>query len=229
MAIVCSTTQTMEHFMNQPTEERGFLVPEIDALKDAMQNLQEGKSIPLGRSIDVAEIAQHTSSILEALDQDLNDEVLRRTPNRYAQFLAEFLSPEPIEVTTFPAPQNSVMVLEKNISFFSLCEHHLLPFFGTVAIAYVPDKKVVGISKLARLVDLCSRRLQMQERLTNDIGHLLQSQISPRGIAVHIKARHCCQEMRGIKAVGAETETSLFSGEFEKLHLRYEFLQRINT
>jgi GTP cyclohydrolase I len=218
--------------MNNPTPTSDFLQKEIDALANAVSLHGENppqKVLSWLEEVDLPKLTEHAAAMLTTLGEDLTEEGKQRTPERYARFLADFLNPDPVEMTVFAAPEKPVMVLEKNIPFYSLCEHHLLPFFGTVAIAYMPSRKVLGLSKLARLVELCSRRLQMQERLTTDIAHILDGHLAPRGIAVHIKARHLCQEMRGIKAYGAETETTYFSGVFETATMKTEFLQRIAT
>lgn len=179
---------------------------------------------------DLPKVEEHVSSILQILGQDMTNLGREKTALRYAKFLDSFLYPRAVELTTFPAEGFDDMVIERNINFFSLCEHHLLPFFGTATIAYIPNKTVIGISKLARIVDVCSHKLQMQERLTNDIARVVEGALFPKGVAVILKARHLCQEMRGVRAVGAETVTSYYTGDFlENQGARAEFLQLIRT
>ena len=137
----------------------------------------------------------------------------------------ELLTPVPFKLTTFPADGYNEMIVERNISFFSLCEHHLAPFFGTATVAYIPGKRILGISKLCRVVELYSKRLQVQERMTSQIVTLLQDELNPKGVAVYIKARHLCQEMRGVRKLGAETITTALRGVFlKKPATRSEFL-----
>src|SRR5690606_30720624 len=124
----------------------------------------------------------------------------------------------------------SQMVLVKGIELYSLCEHHMLPFFGKAHIAYIPKGTIVGLSKIPRVVDAFSRRLQVQERLTNDIMNCIQDTIKPRGVAVVIEARHMCMQMRGVQKQNSVTTTSAFTGEFlENLATREEFINLINA
>lgn len=122
------------------------------------------------------------------------------------------------------------MVLIKDIPFYSMCEHHLLPFFGTVHVAYVPDhKRVMGLSKIPRLIDYCAKRPNVQERLTVNIAKELTRILDPKGVAVSISARHMCMEMRGVEKTGSQTESSYYTGTFKTdTALKQEFLQRIN-
>lgn len=159
---------------------------------------------------------------------DFLREGLEKTPERVAKFYAEFLNPKPFEFTTFEGEDYDEIVASCNIPFYSICEHHLAPFFGVAHVGYLPDKRIVGISKLARTVDKFARRLQNQERLTSQIAGLLQDKLDPRGVAVVIKARHLCQEMRGIQKPGIETLTSKMTGVFKTdLSARNEFLKLI--
>ena len=122
------------------------------------------------------------------------------------------------------------MIVERNITFYSMCEHHLLPFFGTATVAYIPDDKIIGLSKLARMVDHFSRRLQNQERVTTQIADFLQKELSPKGVGVVLNARHLCMEMRGIKKPNAVTTTSCLYGLFQtNPATRSEFLNLART
>ena len=121
------------------------------------------------------------------------------------------------------------MVIVKDIELFSLCEHHLLPFYGRAHIAYIPDGKIVGLSKLARVVDVFARRLQVQERLTIQVRDSIQEALSPLGVAVVIEARHLCMMMRGVSKQNSVTTTSAFTGEFEKQSTRNEFINLISA
>jgi len=143
-------------------------------------------------------------------------EGLKDTPKRYLKFLDEFMKPEPFQFTVFDSDGYDEIVIVKDIPFFSLCEHHLAPFFGTATIAYLPKKKIVGLSKLPRTVDLYARRFQNQERITKQIADRLMTELNPRGVAVILKARHLCVEMRGIKKHNVETITSSMTGIFRK-------------
>ncbi len=138
------------------------------------------------------------------------------TPERYIKFLKEFSTPEPFVFKCFKNDGHDEMVIVKNIPFYSLCEHHLVPFFGTAAVAYIPNENlIIGISKLPRLVRMVSSRLQNQERIGTEIAAMLTEHLQPKGVAVLLTARHMCMEMRGIRAVGAETVTSTMTGCFK--------------
>jgi GTP cyclohydrolase I len=129
-------------------------------------------------------------------------------------------------VTTFANEGYDEMVLLANIPFYSMCEHHLVPFFGTGAVAYIPDKKIVGLSKLARTLDHFSRRLQNQERVTTQVANFLMETLAPKGVGVVLQARHLCMEMRGIQKPGLQTTTSCLKGNFKsRAETRAEFLR----
>lgn len=167
--------------------------------------------------------------MLQVIGEDPNREGLKETPKRYLKFMQEFLNPTPFNFTTFSGENYDEMVLSKNIPFFSICEHHLAPFFGVAHIGYIPSDKIVGISKLPRTLDKFARRLQNQERITKQIAQELTEQLNPRGVAVVLEARHLCQEMRGIKKPGIMTMTSSMTGVFkEDINARNEFLNLIN-
>lgn len=170
----------------------------------------------------------HIKSIISTYD-DVTREGLIDTPKRYVKFLEEFLNPPKFNFTVFDNDKhNDEMVIVKDIPFYSLCEHHLAPFFGTGYIAYIPYKKIVGLSKLPRTLDMFSRRFQNQERITEQIKEFLEEQLKPKGVAVVLKARHLCVEMRGVRKTGSETVTSAMSGVFKtQINARQEFLKLI--
>jgi GTP cyclohydrolase I len=167
-------------------------------------------------------------SILEFIGENVDREGLKDTPKRYIKFLQEFLNPQKFEMTSFNSEGMNEMVIVKDIQFYSLCEHHLAPFFGIASIAYIPNGRIVGISKLPRLVDHYSRRLQNQERITSQVAEHLMDATNAIGVAVVLNARHMCMEMRGIKASGANTTTSKMLGVFSTdVNARQEFLNLI--
>ena len=156
--------------------------------------------------------------LLEALGADTESEGLKETPRRVADAFAEFTSGESesaegILSKTF-AVEGGDMVVERDIYFSSTCEHHLMPFFGKVAIAYIPDKKVVGLSKLARCVEVYAKRLQLQERMTAQIAQAVMDYLSPKGVLVYCEAEHTCMTCRGVKKAGSKTVTYKISGDF---------------
>lgn len=155
-------------------------------------------------------------------------EGLRDTPKRYVKFLEEFLSPPPFKFTVFDAEGYNQMIIQSNIPFYSLCEHHLAPFFGHGAIAYIPSTKIVGLSKLARVLDKFARRFQNQERVTKQVAEFLTSELNPLGCAVLLKAQHLCMSMRGVQKHDTWTTTSELTGVFlEDQSCKNEFLQLI--
>src|SRR3954466_6288046 len=160
---------------------------------------------------DAAERA--AADLLTALGADLSDESLRDTPRRMAAAYEEMLSPEPFEVTTFPNDgAYDELVVVRDIPFHSLCEHHLLPFQGVAHVGYLPDERIVGISKLARVVDHFARDLQVQERLTAQVARWFESQLSPKGVGVVLEAEHTCMSLRGVTKPGTRTVTSALHG-----------------
>jgi GTP cyclohydrolase I len=169
---------------------------------------------PPDRCVRPEDIADGMRVVLAGTGEDVTREGLLDTPNRHARFWREFLFPAPIKFTTFAAEGMDEMVVQTGIPFFSVCEHHLLPFFGTAAVAYVPDARLVGLSKLARLVDLFARAPQNQERITTQVADVLETRLAPKGVAVHLKARHLCMEMRGVKAHDTFTTTVAVRGRF---------------
>ncbi len=158
--------------------------------------------------------------LLEAIGEDGNREGLKETPERVARMYAELLegmdaSPREHLAKTFTALDNQ-MVVEKDIDFYSICEHHMMPFFGKIHIAYIPDGKVVGISKLARTVEVFARRLQIQERMSAQIADAVMENLKPKGVMVMAEAEHMCMTMRGVKKAGSRTVTVACRGVFEQ-------------
>lgn len=159
---------------------------------------------------------------------DINREGLQETPQRYVKFIEQFTTPEEFKFTTFSSEGFDDMIIQKNIPFYSLCEHHLAPFFGYADVAYIPNGKIVGLSKLARCVDLYSRKFQNQERITGQIAERLMLELEPLGVAVHLKAQHMCMSMRGVKKHDTWTTTSKLCGVFEQPEVRNEFFHLIS-
>lgn len=170
----------------------------------------------------------HFQQILEQLGEDVTREGLIETPKRYVKFMREFLESKDFNFTTFDAEGTDEMILQTNIPFYSLCEHHTAPFFGVAHVAYIPDKRIVGLSKLARTVDLYANRFQNQERITSQIAERLQKELNPIGVAVSLKAQHLCMCMRGVKKHDTWTVTSKMIGAFkDDEKARNEFLNLI--
>jgi GTP cyclohydrolase I len=182
---------------------------------------------------NIESLKEHYSKVLELIGEDPSREGLLKTPERVAkamQFLTQGYEVEATEIlkSAMFSEDYSQMVLVKEIEFYSLCEHHLLPFFGKAHIAYIPDGQIVGLSKLPRIVDVFSRRLQVQERLTNEIRDCIQNTLKPKGVAVVMEARHLCMQMRGVEKQSSLTTTSAFSGAFlESEKTRLEFMNLI--
>ncbi|MDO7741492.1 MAG: GTP cyclohydrolase I FolE [Flavobacteriales bacterium] len=179
----------------------------------------------------VAKIAANYRSMLEKIGEDPQREGLIKTPERAAKALAVLTSGMGVnaaailESALFAEPSNE-MVLVRDIEVYSLCEHHLLPFFGKAHVAYIPDGKIVGLSKIPRVVDAFSRRLQVQERLTEQIRDCIQATLGAKGVAVVIEARHLCMQMRGVEKQNTITTTSAFTGAFlNDPKTRKEFMQ----
>ncbi len=170
-------------------------------------------------------IERNIASIIKAIDTNSTREGLKETPRRSAAFWQNFLSPPAFTPTIFSSEGYDEMVIQTNISFYSLCEHHLLPFFGVGTIAYIPDKHIIGLSKLARMLEHFSRRLQNQERITSQVAECLLEAALPKGVGVIVTARHLCMEMRGVQKPGTQTTTSALRGVFKsRPHTRSEFL-----
>lgn len=163
--------------------------------------------------IDHAAAEAAVVDLLTALGQNLDDDHLRDTPARVAAAYAEMLSPRPFNPTTFPNDEGyNELVLAKDIPFHSLCQHHLLPFKGVAHVGYLPGRRIVGLSKLARVVEHFSRRLQVQERLTQQVADWIHQHLDPKGVGVVIDAEHLCMTLRGVQASGSSTVTSALHG-----------------
>ncbi|EFA92635.1 GTP cyclohydrolase I FolE [Hoylesella buccalis] len=175
------------------------------------------------------ELASHYEKILSLLGEDPQREGLQKTPMRVAkamQVLTRGYAQDPKQVlldALFDEKYNQ-MVIVKDIDFFSMCEHHMLPFYGKVHVAYIPNGHITGLSKIARVVDIYSHRLQVQERLTQQIGDCIQSALKPLGVMVVIEAKHMCMQMRGVEKQNSITTTSAFSGAFNQAKTREEFM-----
>jgi GTP cyclohydrolase I len=170
----------------------------------------------------------HFQQILKQLGEDTSREGLIETPKRYVKFMREFLEPKEFNFTSFEAEGTDEMIIQTNIPFYSICEHHTAPFFGVANVAYIPKDKIVGLSKLARTVDLYANRFQNQERITTQIAERIQKELNPIGVAVTLKAQHLCMCMRGVKKHDTWTQTSKMLGVFkDDLNCRNEFLALI--
>lgn len=168
----------------------------------------------------------HIQAFLKLMGQDVTREGLEETPKRYVKFFREFIAPKNFEFKTFKN-ESDEMVIVKEIPFYSMCEHHLAPFFGVGHIAYIPNEKMAGLSKLPRTLDLFANRPQNQERITKQVAEYMEKMLSPKGVAVVLEARHMCVEMRGVKKCGANTITSHLTGVFKELPVRTEFFNLI--
>ncbi len=179
-------------------------------------------------------LAETVAALLEQLGEDPDRDGLIETPNRVAEslrYLTEGYASDPATVVgdaLFGVDGYDDIVVVKDIEFYSLCEHHLLPFFGRAHIGYIPDGRVVGLSKLPRLVDAYSRRLQVQERMTREIAEAINAVVAPRGVGVVVEGRHLCMEMRGVEKESSQTVTSCMLGVFRSdQRTRAEFLSHI--
>lgn len=181
-----------------------------------------------------AEVQERYSRIIDEIGEDVNREGLLKTPERAAKamlFLTQGYKQDAEEIlqgAMFKEDYDD-MVIIKDIELYSLCEHHMLPFFGKAHIAYIPNGHIVGLSKIPRVVDVFARRLQVQERLTHDILECINDTLKPKGVAVVIEASHMCMMMRGVQKQNSVTTTSGFRGQFEKQETRNEFLKLISS
>jgi GTP cyclohydrolase IA len=182
-----------------------------------------------GVDLGAAERAAH--DLLVALGADLESDHLRETPRRVARAYAELLTPRPFNATTFPNDEGyDELVIVGEIPFQSLCAHHLLPFQGKAHVAYLPGERLVGLSKLARVVELYARGLQLQERLTTQVADWLEEHLQPRGVGVVLEAEHLCMSLRGVQSAGSNTVTSALRGAVkDDARTRQEFLSLINS
>ena len=182
--------------------------------------------------MDSEKIKEGVRLILEGIGEDVNREGLIETPDRIARMYEEICGgmyeDAAVHLSKVFHVKDNEMVLEKDITVYSICEHHMLPFYGKVHIAYIPDGKVVGLSKLARTVEVFSRRLQLQEQLTAQIADAINEHLQPKCVMVMIEAEHMCMTMRGVKKPGSKTITMVTRGEFESnTELRNTFLQMV--
>ena len=183
---------------------------------------------------NILKMAEHYKAILELLGLDTEREGLLKSPVRIAKSMAFLtqgynMDPEKILRSAMFKEDYRQMVIVKDIEIYSLCEHHLLPFFGKAYVAYIPNEYITGLSKIARVVEAFSRRLQVQERLTMQIKECIQNTLNPLGVAVVIEAKHMCMSMRGIEKQNSVTTTSDFTGAFQKDATRQEFIRLISS
>lgn len=181
-------------------------------------------------------LEEHYRAIIELLGEDPDREGLKKSPERIAramQFLVSGYEKSAADKLSAQFEEDyggkERIVLVKDIEFYSLCEHHMLPFFGKVHIGYIPDKKVVGLSKLARLVEVYARRLQLQERMTHEILDAFTKNVPNNGVMVVVEARHLCMQMRGVQKQNAVTTTCLYNGKFDDEAKRREFYEMLNS
>jgi GTP cyclohydrolase IA len=175
-------------------------------------------------------VEDNVTRLLQYFGEDVNREGLQETPKRFVKFFKEFLNPPEWNCTSFEGEGYDEMIVQTNIPFHSLCEHHIAPFFGTGTIAYIPNKRIVGLSKLARTLETYSRRLQNQERITTQVAEFIWNELDPKGVAVQLTAKHMCMEMRGVKKHDTWTTTTKLMGHFkEHSNARNEFLNSIKN
>ena len=180
------------------------------------------------------QIAEHYNKIIELLGEDTQREGLLKTPLRVAkamEFMTQGYQQDPEEVlrSAMFHEEYQQMVIVKDIEFFSMCEHHMLPFFGKAHVAYIPNKYITGLSKIPRVVDIFARRLQIQERMTLQIKECIQNTLNPLGVMVVIEAQHMCMQMRGVEKQNSLTTTSDFTGFFQQAKTREEFINLIKN
>jgi len=193
---------------------------------EVSQDNGAGPAPAAGRNIDRAAARRAAADLLATLGADLESDGLRETPRRMVDAYAELLTPQPFRATTFANEEGyDELVLVKAIPFHSLCMHHMLPFHGVAHIGYLPDERIVGLSKLARVVELFARDLQVQERLTTQIADWIEEQLAPKGVGVVLEAEHLCMSLRGVQKFGATTVTSALLGQVrDDPRTRQEFL-----
>ncbi|WP_297647372.1 GTP cyclohydrolase I FolE [Pseudonocardia sp.] len=181
--------------------------------------------IPRREAVDLPAAERAVTALLVALGKDPTDEHLSGTPDRVARAYADLLTPRAFDLTTFPNDEGyDELVLARDIPVQSLCEHHLLPFHGVAHVGYLPGDRILGLSKLARIVEQFSRDLQVQERLTQQVADRLQQDLTPKGVGVVIEAEHLCMSLRGVRATGSRTVTSALHGALrEDARSRQEF------
>ena len=200
----------------------------VDFTTDSLAESDMPEIVEDEAQIQSAQIASHFADIMRILGLDLNDPHLIGTPERVGRMYLEIFrgleDQEEPAITSFPNREGySNMVIVKDINFFSVCSHHMIPFFGKAHVAYIPDEKIVGLSKIARIVEFYARRPQLQERLTEEVVEFIEARLAPKGSIVVMEARHLCMEMRGVEKPGAMTTTSALRGCFEDQRVREEF------
>jgi GTP cyclohydrolase I len=184
----------------------------MSASANAHLRVVHGRTSP-----DLDAAARAVADLLVALGEDPSSEHLAATPGRVARSFAELLTPRSFELTTFPNDEGyDELVLARDIPFHSVCEHHLLPFHGVAHVGYLPGARILGLSKLARVVELFARRLQVQERLTRQVADWLDEHLAPKGVGVVLDAEHMCMSLRGVQATGARTITSTLHGQLRE-------------
>ena len=178
------------------------------------------------RRIDHGAVERAAADLLRVLGADVDAEALGETPRRMADAYAELLTPQPFRATTFPNDDGyDELIVARSIPFHSLCMHHLLPFHGVAHVGYLPGERIIGLSKLGRVVEYFSRDLQIQERLTTQVAGWLQRELEPKGVGVVLEAEHLCMSLRGVQKLGAKTVTSALSGAVrDDARTRQEFL-----
>lgn len=186
------------------------------------------------QDLNIKELSKNYKNIISLIGEDADREGLLKTPDRVAkamQFITGGYEIDPIEIirSALFHEDHSEMVIVKEIELYSMCEHHMLPFYGKAHIGYIPNKTITGLSKIARVVDAFSRRLQVQERLTIQIRDCIQEALDPQGVAVVIEAKHMCMMMRGVQKQNSVTTTSSFTGQFAHEPTRSEFLRLISS
>lgn len=189
---------------------------------------------PIYNDEQVEKLASHIKAIIELLGEDPSREGLAKTPQRAAKALIDNTSgyhsdAEQLIKQALFNHEGDEMVVVKDIEFYSLCEHHVLPFYGTISIGYIPDGEIVGLSKLARVVETFARRLQVQERLTSQVCEVVAKNIKNKGVIVVCNAAHMCMKMRGIEKQATTTATMQYCGEFENVELQNQFFNLLNT
>lgn len=196
-----------------------------------VENLARARSLT-----DIAEVEEAVRMLLRHIGEDPDREGLRRTPARFVralEFLTRGYDEDPkvaINGALFTEEEYQEMILCKDLDFYSLCEHHLLPFFGKAHVAYLPNRRIVGLSKLARMVEMYARRLQVQERLTTQVAHTIMDEIEPLGVAVVLEAEHMCMRMRGVEKQNSFVTTSAMLGVFRKnVETRQEFMNLLRS
>lgn len=207
---------------------------DFDTSMTAQNNMDGYEKIEQYNETKIESLSKHYKNIIEGLGEDPTREGLEKTPERVAkamQYLTHGYDLDPAEIlkSAMFTEDHNQMVIVKDIEVYSMCEHHMLPFFGKAHVAYIPRGKIVGLSKIPRVVDAFARRLQVQERLTDQIKDCIQETLNPEGVAVVIEAQHMCMQMRGIQKQNSVTTTSSFTGAFEKDSTRKEFISLISN